>query len=133
LTKSHSIVYRQYTMKALDRDTASMYASWFRALADSTRLLVLSFLATSRKPRSVREIVDALDVGQATVSQHLKVLKEACFVVVKEEGTRRMYSLNPRCLEQFPTAAAVVMGKVDQIPVPEVVRPPWADTQSASA
>lgn len=120
-------------MKRLDRDTASMYASWFRPLADPTRLLVLSLLATSKGPLAVGEIVDALDLSQATISQHLKVLKDACFVVAKQEGTRRMYSINPRCLKKFPTAAAVIMGKVEPVSAPEVVRPPWDTARSASA
>ena len=120
-------------MNVLDRDTAAMYALWFRALSDPTRLLVLSLIATRGRPLSVGEIVAALDVGQPTVSQHLKVLKEACFVVVEQQGTRRLYSINPRCLTEFPTAAAVVMANVEQVAAPEKVRPPWAAIETASA
>ena len=109
-----------------------MYASWFRPLADPTRLLVLNLLAARGEPMTVGEIVDALDVGQPTVSQHLRVLSDACFVEAQPVGTRRYYSINPRCLERFPTAAAVIMGRVDAVSAPAPVRPPWADSETAS-
>jgi DNA-binding transcriptional ArsR family regulator len=115
-------------MNDLDRQTAAMYASWFRPLADPTRLLVLNLLATREEPMTVGEIVDALDVGQPTVSQHLKVLSEACFVQVEPVGTRRYYRINPNCLERFPTAAAVIMGRVERVAAPAPTQPPWATT-----
>ena len=58
----------------LDRTTAAEYASWFRALADPTRIQIVSLLARGGTPMNVGEIVAAVDVGQSTVSAHLKVL-----------------------------------------------------------
>ena len=56
--------------------TAAEFASWFKALADATRIQVVSLLARRGTPMSVGEIVAAVDVGQSTVSAHLKVLAE---------------------------------------------------------
>ena len=45
------------------RDTAAQYASWFRALADPTRVQILSLLARSGGPLTVGAITGAVDVG----------------------------------------------------------------------
>src|SRR5262249_23164845 len=38
-----------------------------------------------------RQIAEGMDVSRPAVSQHLKVLKAAGLIVVRAEGTRRMY------------------------------------------
>jgi DNA-binding transcriptional ArsR family regulator len=98
----------------LDRATAAEYASWFKALADATRIQIVSLLARRGEPMSVGEIVAAVQVGQSTVSAHLKVLAEVRFVLAEHKGTASYYRVNDACVECFPTAADVVMGR----PVP---------------
>jgi DNA-binding transcriptional ArsR family regulator len=98
----------------LDRPTAVEYASWFRALADATRIQIVSLLARCGEPMTVGEIVQAVDVGQSTVSAHLKILAEVRFVLADQQGTARYYRINQACVSCFPTAADVVMGR----PVP---------------
>jgi DNA-binding transcriptional ArsR family regulator len=98
----------------LARPTAAEYASWFRALADATRVQIVSLLARRGVPMNVGEIVAAVDVGQSTVSAHLKVLAEVGFVLVERRGTASFYRVNGACVECFPTAADIVMGR----PVP---------------
>ena len=63
---------------------------------------------------SVGEIVDTVDVGQSTVSAHLKVLADVRFVLAEQRGTSTYYRINDACVDCFPTAADVVMGR----PVP---------------
>jgi ArsR family transcriptional regulator, arsenate/arsenite/antimonite-responsive transcriptional repressor len=94
----------------LDRQVAEHYASWFRSLADPTRIQILHLLATSDAPMTVGEIVRRVGVGQSTVSHHLKVLAQGRFATVEHAGTASRYQVNPRCLAAFPTAAEVVMG-----------------------
>ena len=94
----------------VDRETAAVWASWFRALGDPSRILVLNLLAAKAEPMSVGEIVEALDIGQSTISHHLKQLAEVGFVLVEERGTSNFYRVNDLCLECFPTAAELVMG-----------------------
>ncbi len=100
----------------IDRPTAEMYAEWFRALADPTRVQLLALLAKCREPVSVGELTAALPVGQSTVSHHLSVLAAVRFVQVERRGTNSFYSVNPSCVECFPSAADVVMGRIPPIP-----------------
>jgi DNA-binding transcriptional ArsR family regulator len=97
--------------QALDRATAAEFASWFKALADSTRIQIVSLLARRATPMSVGEIVAAVDVGQSTVSAHLKVLAQVRFVLADHRGTATYYRINDACVDCFPTAADIVMGK----------------------
>ena len=98
----------------LDRATAAEYASWFKALADATRIQIVSLLARRGTPMNVGEIVAAVDVGQSTVSAHLKVLAEVRFLLAGRRGAATYYRINDACVDCFPTAADVVMGR----PVP---------------
>jgi DNA-binding transcriptional ArsR family regulator len=97
--------------RPLERATAAQYASWFRALADPTRVQIVSLLARSGGPLTVGAITGAMDVGQSTVSAHLKVLAGVGFVLAERRGTSVCYRVNDRCVDRFPTAADVVMGR----------------------
>src|ERR671914_1038203 len=114
------------SMKPLDRATADEYASWFKALGDATRIQIVSLLARRGEPMSVGEIVAAVDVGQSTVSAHLKQLAEVRFVLVERRGAAAYYRINDACVSCFPTAADVVMGR----PAPAVPAPACAEVPS---
>ena len=118
----------------VDRVSAEVWAAWFRCLGDATRVLILNRLAVARRPLSVGEIVDTVDVGQSTVSHHLKILADTGFVLVERRGTTGLYRANERCLECFPSAADVVMGQLPRYgPVPTRCPAPWqADQASAT-
>ena len=60
-----------------------------KALAHPARVRILELLLA--KDACCGEIVDELPLAQATVSQHLKVLKEAGLVVGEIEGPRVSY------------------------------------------
>ena len=98
-------------MALLDRATAQEYASWFRALADPTRVQLVELLARARRPMSVGEIVAEMGLAQSTVSQHLKILADVRFVLVDPIGNARHYRINDACVDCFPSAADLVMGK----------------------
>jgi DNA-binding transcriptional ArsR family regulator len=98
-------------VEPLDHEVADTYAAWFKALADGTRVQIVSLLARSGTPMTVREIVAAVPVGQSTVSAHLEQLAMVGFVIAEERGTSRLYRINENCVECFPTAADLVMGK----------------------
>jgi DNA-binding transcriptional ArsR family regulator len=111
------------------REQAELYASWFRCLADPTRIQILNLLARERRPLSVGEIVVAVEVGQSTVSEHLRRLAETCFVLVEHQGTSSLFRINERCIACFPSAAELVMGeaRADSLPPPR----PGATSRSA--
>src|SRR6516162_3982717 len=102
---------------AVARPEAEDYAAWFRALADGTRVKIVSLLAGHGRPMKVGEIVAAVHVGQSTVSQHLKILAAVRFVLAERRGTARYYRINDACVHLFPTAADLVGGLA--APVPE--------------
>src|SRR5215469_9149623 len=95
---------------AVARPEAEDYAAWFRALADGTRVKIVSLLARHGGPMKVGDIVAAVHVGQSTVSQHLKILAAVRFVLAERRGTARYYRINDACVNLFPTAAALVGG-----------------------
>ena len=95
----------------LDRAVAEEYAAWFRALADPSRVQIVEYLARHGRPMSVGEIVAAVGLAQSTVSQHLKILAEVRFVLADAVGTARHYRINAACIDCFPSAADVVMGR----------------------
>lgn len=110
----------------VDRNSAEVWAGWFRALGDASRVLILNRLAVARRPLTVGEIVDMVDVGQSTVSHHLKLLADTGFVLVERRGTSRLYRVNERCLAAFPSAAEVVMGRLPRYdPMPTACAAPW--------
>jgi DNA-binding transcriptional ArsR family regulator len=104
----------------LTRAHAETYAEWFRCLADPTRIEILNLLGLERRPLSVGEIVERLEVGQSTVSEHLRRLAETCFVFVEHRGTSSYFRINESCIESFPSAAEFVMGSAaeDRLPTP---------------
>jgi L-amino acid N-acyltransferase YncA/DNA-binding transcriptional ArsR family regulator len=95
---------------------AEDYAAWFRALADGTRIKIVTLLARHGRPMKVGEIVAAVQVGQSTVSQHLKVLAALRFVLAERRGTARYYRINTSCVSLFPTAADLVGGLAAPVP-----------------
>lgn len=94
------------------RETAEEWASWFRALGDPTRVLLLQLLANAEGPLTVGEITDRLDVVQSTVSHHLAKLAEVRFVLVDHVATSSLWRINTSCLACFPSAVDVVMGRI---------------------
>ncbi len=96
----------------LDRKTAEEWASWFRALSDPTRVLILHLLASAEAPMTVGDLTDRLDVGQSTISHHLAKLAEVRFVLVDQKGSSSLWRINAQCLATFPSAVDVVMGRI---------------------
>ncbi len=66
------------------------------ALGDPTRRQVFKRLRSGAL--SVRQIAEGVDVSRPAVSQHLKVLKAAGLVVVRPEGTRRLYKVDTKAV-----------------------------------
>ena len=74
----------------------------FGVISDATRRDILQLLLERQLQDaeiSVSEIVAKLELSQPTVSKHLKVLREAELVTVREEGQHRFYSLDSEPLE----------------------------------
>jgi len=82
-------------------------ADIFDVVADETRRDILGVLrerseaSTGDNEISVSEIVAVLAVSQPTVSKHLRVLRDAGLVIVREEGQHRFYRLETAPLEDI--------------------------------
>lgn len=66
------------------------------ALADGSRRTVLEILRDH--PATAGELAEALPIARPGVSRHLRVLREAGLVDVRQEAQRRIYSLRPEAL-----------------------------------
>jgi DNA-binding transcriptional ArsR family regulator len=69
------------------------------ALGDPTRRAVLELVRDRERP--VGEIARHLPVSRPAVSQHLRVLKEAGLVHDRQDGNRRLYSVDTRGLAEL--------------------------------
>ena len=64
----------------------------FKALSDKNRLRILKALQS--KVLCACEIRELLQLANSTVSQHLKILREAEFIIEKKEGRWVNYQIN---------------------------------------
>lgn len=71
----------------------------FDIIADPTRRHILDLLR--QKPRTVNEVVAALDISQPAVSKQLRILREAGLVTVRQERQKRWYSIQPAPLAEL--------------------------------
>lgn len=78
-------------------------AHWAKALGHPARIAILKVLA-EKKSCICGEIVDVLPLAQATVSQHLKALKEAGFVKGTVDGPRSCYCLDEEAFNRMGDA-----------------------------
>jgi DNA-binding transcriptional ArsR family regulator len=69
-----------------------------RALADESRRTVLETLASG--PATAGDLAELLPIARPGVSRHLRVLREAGLVEVRQEAQRRVYSLRPEPLAE---------------------------------
>lgn len=70
----------------------------FEALADPTRRRIVELLA--EEERSAGELAGHFQVSRPAVSKHLRVLREAGLVNVREDAQRRIYRLEPMAMER---------------------------------
>src|SRR3954468_16620944 len=72
--------------------------SALRALADDGRRTMLETLAAG--PATAGDLAALLPIARPGVSRHLRVLREAGLVEVRQEAQRRVYSLRPQPLAE---------------------------------
>jgi DNA-binding transcriptional ArsR family regulator len=75
-------------------------AALSKALAHPARVQIVRLLSR-RNTCICGEIVDEMDLAQSTVSQHLKILKDAGLVQGEIDGPRVCYCLSPGALRRF--------------------------------
>ena len=81
------------------------FADLCKALGHPARLQILKLLI-AKDSCVCGDIVEELPLAQATVSQHLKVLKETKLIQGEIEGRNICYCINPRTLKRLKTLIA---------------------------
>jgi DNA-binding transcriptional ArsR family regulator len=76
-----------------------MTATTFELVAEPTRRRILDLLRERARP--VGELVKLLGLSQPGVSKHLRLLREAGLVHVRQDGQRRWYELDPEPLVEL--------------------------------
>jgi DNA-binding transcriptional ArsR family regulator len=71
----------------------------FKAMTDKNRRKIITLL--KEKELSVNELLKNFDIRQATLSNHLAILKKANLVSCKVLGKQRIYSLNNEIFLSF--------------------------------
>ncbi len=69
------------------------------ALADPTRRRIVELLG--EREHSAGEIASHFATSRPGISRHLRVLRDAGLVTVREEAQRRLYSLDPAPLAEL--------------------------------
>lgn len=83
-----------------DSEADAQLATFSKAIAHPTRVRILRLLAR-REARMCSHIVDELPLAQSTVSEHLRILREAGLVQANEDGPRVGYCIVPQALGRF--------------------------------
>jgi DNA-binding transcriptional ArsR family regulator len=65
----------------------------YRAISEPTRRRILDLLAERERP--VKELATGFRMSQPSLSQHLRVLRDAGLVRVRRQGRMRVYSVDP--------------------------------------
>lgn len=78
----------------------AVLAEQAKALSHPARLAILQILA-ARDTCICGDLVDELPLAQASVSRHLKTLKDAGLIQGEIDGPRSCYCLDPQALDEL--------------------------------
>jgi ArsR family transcriptional regulator len=85
----------------VERRQAERMATIAKALGDPIRLQLVDVLRKHAGRVCVCELTPLFDVGQPTVSHHLKVLREAGIVDSERQGLWAYYYVKPEALKEL--------------------------------
>lgn len=95
-------------MSTSNLDAGIRLARLCKALAHPARIQILRYLRSRRGECTCGEIVDQLPLAQSTVSQHLRVLKDAGLIQGEIDRPRVCYCLDEQALEDLKRALAAL-------------------------
>ena len=108
----------------MDQDNMAAIA---KALAHPARLHIIGLFRQAR-PLMVQEIVAGSELAQSTISEHLRILREAGVLFARKDGRRTWYCLRRSILRHFVWA---VDGLTD-VALPIGTNDPIVDRRSTS-
>jgi len=84
------------------REDAERLAELAKAISHPARVVILAFLR-SRTECVAQDVVDQLPLAQSTVSEHLRILRDAGLVNARPSGTSMLYCVDDEGLEALKT------------------------------
>jgi ArsR family transcriptional regulator len=95
------------TSDILTHAEADQLARTLKALADTTRLRLLSMVAAHENGEAcVCELIDPVGLSQGTVSHHMKILVAAGFLTREQRGKWAYYAVVPEALASLALSIA---------------------------
>jgi len=91
------------TKSEIFTDKQNKLALMMKALAHPARIAIIQYLIKSQAC-ICGDLVDELGLAQATISQHLKELKNAGLIQGTIEGTSVCYCIDPKVWKQYKAA-----------------------------
>jgi ArsR family transcriptional regulator, arsenate/arsenite/antimonite-responsive transcriptional repressor len=88
-----------------------MLANVARALAHPARVRIVRLLAEQTECRGA-DVFSELPLAQSTISEHLRILKEAGLVNSRPVGTATVYCLAPGVLDDLSSAVSGIASGV---------------------
>ena len=108
--RTSSTVNFQASSGSLDR-----LALQAKALGDATRLRIFEYISTSTMPGvCVCDIVDYVQKSQATVSHHLKILRDANLIIGEKRGTWVWYQVEAGVFSEFIARLSLLTRKTHE-------------------
>ena len=83
-----------YNLAVVDIRVYELQAEVYKALANPTRLMIISSLGEGE--RTVSEIVKELNLSKSNVSQHLNYMKSVGLVCSRKEGRKVYYYISDK-------------------------------------
>ena len=102
-----------------------------QALGHPTRLAIVRELAGASQVCAC-DFTSCCDVGQPTVSHHLRILKEAGVISAERRGTSIFYRIVPSAADRLRTLAGELLGAPRLIPVGALTRTAAAPPRDAT-
>ncbi len=90
------MLHKDNADKLIEMETLERVAPIIRNAAHPARLRILDFLRQQDRPCTVTEITEAAGIGQALVSQQLRILKDQDVLSARREGNHVLYALADR-------------------------------------
>lgn len=88
------------TREAISANNAESLARSIKALADPTRLRLVSMVAAHEDSEAcICDLTEPLGLSQPTISHHVKILVDAGYLTVSKRGTWHYYRLVPGALD----------------------------------
>ena len=100
-------------MKIRNQEIFRLHAELCKVMSSAKRLMIIDMLA--KRPMSVGEIAESLEVPPATVSQHLRVLRDRDLVTTRKEGQTVFYDLSaPRMMDACHILRSILLDSLKQ-------------------